>query len=97
MIEEEVKDIGFNPVFEPLFFDNLDEAETATLVLSSFIKTQDEWQPTVSYQQVLQLDLDIIQRLLDDNGFIVEYYSDYSKSPFDRGTHRNIVCKASKK
>ncbi|MHA1638356.1 MAG: class I SAM-dependent methyltransferase [Candidatus Thorarchaeota archaeon] len=78
------------------FFDNLDEAETATLVLSSFIKTHDGWQPTVSYQQVLQLNLDIIQDILTDNGFITEYYSDYSKSPFDRSTHRNIIGKASK-
>lgn len=79
------------------FFDNLDESETATLVLSSFIKTQDGWQPTVSYQQVLQLDLDIVKDLLTDNGFIAEYYSDYSQSPFDRDTHRNIVIRASKK
>lgn len=79
------------------FFDNLDEAETATLVLSSFIKTQDGWQPTVSYQRVLQLNLDIVQDLLADNGFTAEYYSDYSQSPFDRSTHRNIVVKASKK
>ena len=78
------------------FFDNLNEAETATLVLSSFIKTEDGWQPTVSYQQVLQLDLDIVQDILDDNGFTAEYYSDYSQSPFDRDTHRNIVVKASK-
>ncbi len=76
------------------FFDNLDEAETATLVLSSFIKIQDGWQPSVSYQQVIQLDLDIVQRLLTDNGFTAEYYSDYAQNPFDRSKDRNLVVRA---
>ncbi len=76
------------------FFDNLDEGEKTTLVLSSFIETNSEWTSTIAYQDVLQLDLDIIQELLTTAGLKADYYSDYAQSPFDRETHRNIVIRA---
>ena len=76
------------------FFDTLDEGEKTTLVLSSFIKTKAEWKPTISYQEVLQLDLDILDESLAAAGLKADYYSDYARNSFDREIHRNIVIRA---
>ncbi|MHA1576808.1 MAG: class I SAM-dependent methyltransferase [Candidatus Thorarchaeota archaeon] len=76
------------------FFDSLEKSEKTTLVLSSFIKTNTEWKSTLSYQEVLQLDLDILQDLFTAARLKADYYSDYAQSSFDRETHRNIVIRA---
>jgi 2-polyprenyl-3-methyl-5-hydroxy-6-metoxy-1,4-benzoquinol methylase len=78
------------------FYDRLDAGAVSTLVLASFVNTGSEWIPHVSYQQVLHLEYDHILQTLEEAGLIkVEAFSDYSMTPFNRATDRNLVVRAS--
>ncbi|MCF2137357.1 MAG: class I SAM-dependent methyltransferase [Candidatus Thorarchaeota archaeon] len=107
---EEIRETGFR--FFPLkeghlrdgrrvvfgrFFDHDSNLARSTLVMSSLIEQNGEWDATVATQQVVNLDKGILQRILLGEGFqTIELFSGYNRKPFDPHANRNIVAVASK-
>ena len=79
------------------FFSHLEPEESATLVLTSFVKSSEGWSTTISSQSVLQLDQEALTQALRATGFgQFAVYSDYGGNPFASTEHRNLVIKARK-
>ncbi|MHA1935949.1 MAG: class I SAM-dependent methyltransferase, partial [Candidatus Thorarchaeota archaeon] len=76
------------------FFDHQDESDISTLVLSAFVKDENNWIPMVTTQPVLQVDLQLLDIGLQLGQFKkIEVYSDYSQSPFAQSEHRNLIIR----
>ncbi|MHA2186754.1 MAG: class I SAM-dependent methyltransferase [Candidatus Thorarchaeota archaeon] len=77
------------------FFDHPADGDISTLVLSAFVKNENNWIPMVTTQPVLQVDLEILDIGLQLGQFKkIEAFSDYSKSPFAQSEHRNLIIRA---
>ena len=78
-------------------FEHTDYPDSSTLIMSVFRKTNDDWVSEVSTQKVLNLNFSIMNNILNTTDFRdVEFFSDYSESPFEKKTSRNMVIRAIK-
>jgi sarcosine/dimethylglycine N-methyltransferase len=74
------------------FYEHTDPPNSSTLVMSAQMKVDDEWTSIVSTQKVLNLNSNVMKRLLAQAGFQeTRFYSDYSESLFVGSDDRNMV------
>ncbi len=87
------KEVVFARFFEPEKTD-----ESRHLVFFGIIRTEAGWQPTLSSQQVLQLNKPILKSALQDAGFKhLVFYQDYNEQPFNPQQSRNLISVGTKK
>ena len=87
------KEVVFARFFEPPKTD-----ESRHLVFLGITRTEAGWQPTLSSQQVLQLNKPILESALHDAGFKhLVYYQDYNEQPFNSQRSRNLISIGTKK
>jgi len=71
------------------------EEEHSTLVACSFVKQNRDWVTRISTQSVLHTDMELMRGLLESAGFSkLEFFSDFSRSPFHPPSSRSIVLRA---
>jgi len=71
------------------------ESSYSTLVACSFVKQDHNWVTSFSTQSVLHTDLELMRDVLASAGFSeLEFFSDYSQSPFHPTSSRNIIVMA---
>ncbi len=74
------------------FFEHSDPPTSSTLVMSAQMKVQGEWTALVSTQKVLNLNSNLMRRILAQVGFReTRFYSDFSGSLFSGSDDRNVV------
>ncbi len=77
------------------FFDHNHDLAQSTLVMAALIEQDGEWQSTVATQQVINMDGDILMRILRGEGFeSIELFGGYDRREFNPHTDRNIVAVA---
>jgi glycine/sarcosine N-methyltransferase len=78
-------------------FEHTDYPDSSTLVMSAFRMVNGDWISEVSTQKVLNLKYDLMNDILNTAGFRhIEFFSDYTESPFERKDSRNMVIRAIK-
>ena len=71
------------------------EGEHSTLVACTFVKQNCDWVTSISTQYVLHIDVELMRGTLESAGFSkLEFFSDYSQSPFHPLLSRDIVVRA---
>jgi SAM-dependent methyltransferase len=71
------------------------ESSHSTLVACSFVKQNHDWVTSFSTQSVLHTDLELMRGVLVSAGFSeLEFFSDYSQSPFHPTSSRSIIVRA---
>ena len=71
------------------------ESSHSTLVACSFVKQNRDWVTNISTQLVLHSDLELMRGALESAGFSeLEFFSDYSQTPFNPESTRNLVFRA---
>ncbi|MFX0078184.1 MAG: class I SAM-dependent methyltransferase [Candidatus Hermodarchaeota archaeon] len=107
---EEIRQTGFrffplksgqtkngNEVVFARFFEPEKSDEFRHLVFLGITRTESGWQPTLSSQQILQLDKPILESALQDAGFKhMVFYQDYNEHPFIPQQSRNLISIATK-
>jgi 2-polyprenyl-3-methyl-5-hydroxy-6-metoxy-1,4-benzoquinol methylase len=79
------------------FYEHNDES-SSSLVATSFVKKGQEWETTISTQQVLHTNSNVLSNALAKAGFEnLELFSDYHKNEFVTRSSRNIVISAWRK
>ncbi len=79
------------------FFDHYPDRAASVLVMLALIETNGQWEATVSVQQVLNLDANIIRAEIANTGFSdMKLFGNYEGKPLDRHRDRNIVIVATK-
>lgn len=77
------------------FFAPITNTETATLVLSAFLKQPEGWITEIATQQVLQLNDGIFDELFRTAGYSKwKFFADYEQTPFESDIHRNLILVA---
>ncbi|MHA2142789.1 MAG: class I SAM-dependent methyltransferase [Candidatus Thorarchaeota archaeon] len=70
----------------------------STLVASSFVKKERDWETVISTQRVLHTNIDVLKKALTKAGFEgVEFFSDYHRNEFEPVSSRNLVVRAWRK
>jgi SAM-dependent methyltransferase len=71
------------------------ESSHSTLVACSFVKQNRDWVTSISTQLVLHTDMELMRGVLESAGFSeLEFFSDYSQTPFNPESARNLIVRA---